>query len=75
MRNMNFKVNFSYRIGKMSFAGTKRKKSVNNDDQKDGGGDATPQPVQAQPMGMPGGGGGRMGGGGGGGGMGGGGPR
>ncbi|TBH70846.1 TonB-dependent receptor domain-containing protein [Aquirufa nivalisilvae] len=75
MRNMNFKVNFSYRIGKMSFAGTKRKKSVNNDDQKDGGGDAAPQPVQAQPMGMPGGGGGRMGGGAGGGGMGGGGPR
>jgi outer membrane receptor protein involved in Fe transport len=39
LRNMNFKINFSYRIGKMSFdQPTKRKKSVNNDDLKDGGG-------------------------------------
>ena len=38
--NMNFKITFSYRIGKMSFdAPRKRKKSINNDDLKDGGGD------------------------------------
>ncbi|MHA8065470.1 TonB-dependent receptor domain-containing protein [Aquirufa sp. ROCK2-A2] len=65
MRNMNFKINFSYRIGKMSFGPTKKKKSVSNDDTKDGG-DASPAPA-AQPMMMPGMGGGRMGGGGGGG--------
>ena len=38
--NMSFKVNFSIRIGKMSFdqrAG--RRRSINNDDLKDGGGD------------------------------------
>lgn len=46
LRNMNFKINVSYRFGKMSFTGTKKKKSVNNDDQKDGGGDATPAPTQ-----------------------------
>lgn len=40
MHNMNFKVTFSYRIGKMSFdAPRKRKKSIDNDDLKDGGGD------------------------------------
>ncbi len=61
LRNMNFKVNFTYRIGKMSFGQTKKKKSVNNDDTKDGG-DSTPAAPQ-QPMGMPG---MRMGGGGGG---------
>jgi hypothetical protein len=60
LRNMNFKVNFSYRIGKMSFGPTKKKKSVSNDDTKDGGGDS---PAPVQPM-MPGMGGGRMGGGG-----------
>ena len=39
LHNMNFKVTFSYRIGKMSFdAPRKRKKSVENDDLKDGGG-------------------------------------
>ena len=38
MYNMSFRVNFSYRIGKMSFESTKRKKSINNDDLKDGGG-------------------------------------
>ncbi|MDF2157470.1 TonB-dependent receptor [Algoriphagus sp. CAU 1675] len=42
MRNMNFKVNFSYRIGKMSLNDRpRRRKSVNNDDLKggeDGGG-------------------------------------
>ena len=69
MRNMNFKINLSYRIGKMSFGPTKKKKSVNNDDTK-GEGDAAPAAPQ-QPMGMPG---MRMGGGGGGG-FGGGGPR
>ena len=62
LRNMNFKINFSYRIGKMSFGPTKKKKSVNNDDTKGEGGDAAPAAPQ-QPMGMPG---MRMGGGGGG---------
>lgn len=39
-RNMNFKVNFSYRIGKLSMdQRPRRRKSVNNDDLKDGGGD------------------------------------
>ena len=71
MRNMNFKINLSYRIGKMSFGPQKKKKSVNNDDTKGDGGDAAPAAPQ-QPMGMPG---MRMGGGGGGGGYGGGGPR
>lgn len=61
LRNMNFKINFSYRIGKMSFGPTKKKKSVNNDDTK-GDSDAAPSAPQ-QPMGMPG---MRMGGGGGG---------
>ncbi len=38
MRNMNFKVNFSYRIGKMSMdQRPKRRKSINNDDMKEGG--------------------------------------
>jgi outer membrane receptor protein involved in Fe transport len=39
MRNTNFKVNFSYRIGKMSMdqKGPRRRRSVNNDDLKDGG--------------------------------------
>lgn len=37
LRNMNFKVNFSYRIGKMSMTDRKRKrKSVSNDDLKGG---------------------------------------
>ena len=63
MRNMNFKINLSYRIGKMSFGPTKKKKSVNNDDTK-GEGDAAPAQPMQQPMGMPG---MRMGGGGGGG--------
>jgi outer membrane receptor protein involved in Fe transport len=67
LKNMNFKINFSYRIGKMSFGPTKKKKSVNNDDTK---GDSDAPAAPAQPMGMPG---MRMGGGGGG--FGGGGPR
>jgi outer membrane receptor protein involved in Fe transport len=38
MHNMNFKITFSYRIGKMTFdQGRKRKKSIENDDMKDGG--------------------------------------
>ena len=39
MHNMNFKVNLSYRIGKMTADATprRRKKSVNNDDLKGGG--------------------------------------
>jgi outer membrane receptor protein involved in Fe transport len=40
LNNLSFKVNFSYRIGKMSFDQPKRRKSVNNDDLKgEGGGD------------------------------------
>ncbi len=43
-RNMNFKVNFSYRIGKLSMdQRPKRRKSINNDDLKDGGGGDTGQ--------------------------------
>jgi outer membrane receptor for ferrienterochelin and colicin len=42
MYNMNFKINFNYRIGKMSFEQQQRqrrtRKSINNDDMKDGGG-------------------------------------
>ncbi len=39
-QNLSFRINFSYRFGKMSFdAPRKRKKSVSNDDLKDGGGD------------------------------------
>jgi outer membrane receptor protein involved in Fe transport len=67
LRNMNFKINLTYRIGKMTFGPTKKKKSVNNDDTK-GDGDSAPS-APAQPMGMPGmrsgGGGFRSGGGGG----------
>lgn len=39
IQNMNFKVNFTYRIGKMSLEqqGPRRRKSINNDDLKDGG--------------------------------------
>lgn len=38
MRNMNFKINFSYRIGKLSMdQKPRRKKSINNDDLKEGG--------------------------------------
>ncbi len=47
LRNLNFKINFSYRIGKMTFDTPKRKKSVNNDDLKDGGeGGGGAQPAQ-----------------------------
>ncbi|WP_314510873.1 TonB-dependent receptor domain-containing protein [Xanthocytophaga agilis] len=38
MHNMNFKITFSYRIGKMSFdSAPRRRKSINNDDMKEGG--------------------------------------
>jgi hypothetical protein len=38
LRNMGFRVNISYRIGKMSMEQRpKRRKSINNDDLKDGG--------------------------------------
>ena len=38
MRNMNFKINFSYRIGKLSVdQKPRRKKSISNDDLKQGG--------------------------------------
>ncbi len=61
MRNMNFRINFTYSLGKMTFGPQKKKKSVNNDDTKEGG-DA--QPAQQQPMQMgPGMGGGNRGGG------------
>lgn len=37
LRNMNFKINFSYRIGKLSVEGSRRKKrGVSNDDMKEG---------------------------------------
>ncbi len=45
--NAGFRVNFSYRIGKLTFdAPTKKKKSINNDDQ--GGGDDQQQAQPAQ---------------------------
>ncbi|EMR03270.1 TonB-dependent receptor domain-containing protein [Cesiribacter andamanensis] len=38
MHNLNFKVNVSYRLGKMSMDGPRRRrKSINNDDMKSGG--------------------------------------
>ncbi|WP_073282877.1 TonB-dependent receptor domain-containing protein [Hymenobacter psychrotolerans] len=37
LRRTGFRMNVSYRIGKMSMAPTRRKRSVNNDDLKDGG--------------------------------------
>ncbi|GAA4424882.1 outer membrane beta-barrel family protein [Pontibacter saemangeumensis] len=50
INNMNFKVNLSYRIGKMMSEGTRRrKKSVNNDDLKGGSGGA--QDAAAAPTG------------------------
>ena len=52
--NLNFKVTFSYRIGKMTFdAPRKRKKSISDDDIKDGG-DNNPNnaaPQQSAPQG------------------------
>ncbi|WP_139922378.1 TonB-dependent receptor domain-containing protein [Hymenobacter sp. DG01] len=37
LRRSGFRVNFSYRIGKMSMAQPKRRRSISNDDLKDGG--------------------------------------
>ena len=52
LRNMNFKVTFSYRIGKISFTETKKKKkSVNNDDMKDGGDGGGQSAAPAAPAG------------------------
>ncbi len=47
-QNLSFRINFNYRIGKMSFDAPKRKKSINNDDMKgegggEGGGDGAQQ--------------------------------
>ncbi|MBD2715131.1 TonB-dependent receptor [Microvirga sp. STR05] len=39
LRRTGFRMNISYRIGKMSMAPARRKRSVNNDDLKDGGTD------------------------------------
>ncbi|MBT1702608.1 outer membrane beta-barrel family protein [Chryseosolibacter indicus] len=41
LNNLSFRVNFSYRIGKMGLdnSSRRRKRSINNDDLKDGGGD------------------------------------
>ena len=40
LNNFSFRLNFSYRIGKMSFDQPRRRtRSINNDDMKDGGGD------------------------------------
>jgi hypothetical protein len=39
MFNSSIRLNFSYRIGKMSVDAPRRRKSINNDDLKDGGGD------------------------------------
>jgi hypothetical protein len=50
LKNLNFKINFSYRIGKMTFTDTKKKKkSISNDDMKDGGGDNSGGGAQPQP--------------------------
>ena len=52
LRNMNFKMTFSYRIGKVTFTdGKKKKKSVNNDDMKDGGDGGGQQAAPAAPAG------------------------
>jgi hypothetical protein len=49
---MSFRVNFSYRIGKMSVDAprTRRSKSINNDDLKDGGGDGGGMEGGGQPQ-------------------------
>jgi outer membrane receptor protein involved in Fe transport len=52
LRNMNFKVTFSYRLGKISFVDAKKKKkSVNNDDMKEGEGGGGQQAAPAAPAG------------------------
>lgn len=59
--NLNFKVTFSYRIGKMSMdgGGRRRKKSINNDDLKEEGGGGDGQQGGGGGMPQGGGGGGR----------------
>jgi outer membrane receptor protein involved in Fe transport len=50
-RNLSFRVNFSYRIGKLKMDDTssrRRRKSVANDDLKDGGGSNAQEGVQPQ---------------------------
>lgn len=50
-RNMSFRINISYRFGKMSFDGQRggrRKRSVSNDDLKEGGGDGMDMGGQQQ---------------------------
>ncbi|MBS1545668.1 MAG: TonB-dependent receptor [Bacteroidetes bacterium] len=59
LHNMNFKITFSYRIGKMSFDQPRRKKSISNDDLKEGGGGGD---MGGGDMGQQGGGGQRQGG-------------
>ena len=52
LRNINFKLTFSYKIGKITFTdGKKKKKSVNNDDLKDGGDGGGQQQQPAAPAG------------------------
>jgi len=59
--NLNFKITFSYRIGKMSMdGGRKRKKSINNDDLKEEGGGDGQQGGGGMPQGAGGGGRGQM---------------
>lgn len=49
MHTLNFKINFSYRIGKMTTdSQRKRRKSINNDDMKEEGGDNNPTGGQMQ---------------------------
>jgi outer membrane receptor protein involved in Fe transport len=57
LTNLGFRANFSYRIGKMSFEGSpRRKKTINNDDLKESGegnnmGGGEGQPNQNRPQG------------------------
>ncbi len=55
MRNMSFKINVNYRIGKMTAEAPRRRKSINNDDLKDGGdnGGGMPQGGNAPQGGAP----------------------
>lgn len=52
MYNASVRITFSYRIGKMSFDGGRggRRRSVSNDDLKDGGGDGMDGGQQGQPQ-------------------------
>ena len=44
MRNMNFKINFNYRIGKMNVSSPRKKRSIDNQDLKDDGGSQNVMP-------------------------------